>query len=87
MLDLMTDVTLPRSSAETEYGTVLRWLKREGDPVTAGEALVEVETDKVTQEVVSPVSGVLTAIHAVQGDEVQVDEVLGTVDAQPDAAA
>jgi 2-oxoglutarate dehydrogenase E2 component (dihydrolipoamide succinyltransferase) len=82
----MADVTLERTSAEQEYATVLRWLKLEGDPVTAGEVLVEVETDKVTQEVVAPVSGVLVAVHAVAGDEIRVDEVLGTVDALPDVA-
>ena len=84
---MVTDVTLQRYSAEMEYATVLRWLKREGDRVTAGEVLLEIETDKVTQEVVAPVSGVLTTIHAFAGDEIQVDEALGTLAAEPDAAA
>ena len=82
----MTDVTLERTSPEMEYATISRWLKRESEPVTAGEVLLEIETDKVTQEVVAPVSGVLSAIYAVAGDEVRVGEVMGTLDAGPDAA-
>ena len=82
----MTDVTLERTSPEMEYATVSRWLKREGEPVTAGEVLLEIETDKVTQEVVAPVSGVLRAIYAVAGDEVRVGEVMGTLDEGPDAS-
>lgn len=80
----MTDVTLERTSPEMEYATVSRWLKREGESVTAGEVLLEIETDKVTQEVVAPVSGVLRAIHAVAGDEIRVGEVMGTLDGGPD---
>ena len=83
----MTDVTLERTSPEMEYATVSRWLKREGEQVEAGEVLLEIETDKVTQEVAAPVSGVLTAIHAFAGDEIRVDEALGTLTPEPDAAA
>ena len=54
--------------------------------VTAGEVLLEIETDKVTQEVVAPVSGVLRAIYAVAGDEIRVGEVMGTLDGGPDDA-
>jgi 2-oxoglutarate dehydrogenase E2 component (dihydrolipoamide succinyltransferase) len=82
----MTDVTLERTSPEMEYATVSRWLKREGESVTAGEVLLEIETDKVTQEVVAPVSGVLRAIYAVAGDEIRVGEVMGTLDGGPDDA-
>ena len=81
----MTDVTLERTSPEMEYATVSRWLKREGERVTAGEVLLEIETDKVTQEVVAPVSGVLRAIYAVAGDEVRVGEAMGALDGDPDA--
>ena len=81
----MTDVTLERTSPEMEYATISRWLKREGEHVTAGEVLLEIETDKVTQEVVAPVSGVLRTIYAVAGDEIRVGEVMGTLDGDPDA--
>jgi 2-oxoglutarate dehydrogenase E2 component (dihydrolipoamide succinyltransferase) len=75
----MTEVTLQRYSAEMEYATISRWLKREGDRVSAGEVLLEVESDKVTQEVVAPVSGVLETIFAVAGDEIRVGESMGTL--------
>ena len=81
----MTDVTLERTSPEMEYATVSRWLKREGEQVTAGEVLLEIETDKVTQEVVAPVSGVLRTIYAVAGDEVRVGEAMGALDGDPEA--
>ena len=81
----MTDVTLERTSPEMEYATVSRWLKREGEQVEAGEVLLEIETDKVTQEVVAPVSGVLRTIYAVAGDEVRVGEAMGALDGDPDA--
>ena len=81
----MTDVTLERTSPEMEYATVSRWLKREGEQVTAGEVLLEIETDKVTQEVVAPVSGVLRTIYAVAGDEVRVGEAMGALEGDPDA--
>ena len=81
----MTDVTLERTSPEMEYATVSRWLKREGEQVEAGEVLLEIETDKVTQEVVAPASGVLRTIYAVAGDEVRVGEAMGALDGDPDA--
>jgi len=65
----MIEVRLERLSEEMEYGTVSRWLKGEGDAVTAGEPIAEVEAEKVTVEITAPVSGVLQSILAVQGDE------------------
>ncbi len=82
----MQDVTLERYSAEMEYATISRWLKSEGDHVAAGEVLVEIEADKVTQEVVAPVAGVLETIHTLAGDEIRVGEVMGTIVEQPGPA-
>ena len=48
--------------------------------------LVEIEADKVTQEVVAPVAGVLETIHALAGDEIRVGEVMGTIVEQPGPA-
>jgi len=82
----MTDVTLERTSPEMEYATIVRWFKREGDDVEAGEVLLEVEADKANQEVVAPASGVLEAIHAPAGDEIRVGEVMGTIIERPGSA-
>jgi pyruvate/2-oxoglutarate dehydrogenase complex dihydrolipoamide acyltransferase (E2) component len=71
---------LPARSGDQEYATVQNWLKAIGDRVEAGEPLVEVDTDKVTEEVVSPVNGTLTQILAEEGDELKVDAVLAIID-------
>jgi pyruvate/2-oxoglutarate dehydrogenase complex dihydrolipoamide acyltransferase (E2) component len=55
-------------------------LKREGDRVEAGEVVVEVEAEKVTQEIEAPVSGVLRSIVAVDGDEIRVGEVIAVIE-------
>jgi pyruvate/2-oxoglutarate dehydrogenase complex dihydrolipoamide acyltransferase (E2) component len=62
--------------AEMEYATVTRWLKREGETVTAGELLVEVEAEKANHELEAPVSGVIESIVAAEGDEIKVGDTL-----------
>ena len=56
---MATEVKLPRLGQGMESGTIVRWLKREGDTVARGEPLYELDTDKVTQEVEAEVDGVL----------------------------
>ena len=62
--------------AEMEYATVTRWLKREGETVTAGEPLVEVEAEKANHELEAPVSGVIESIVAAEGDEIKGGDTL-----------
>jgi pyruvate/2-oxoglutarate dehydrogenase complex dihydrolipoamide acyltransferase (E2) component len=71
---------LPERSGDYEYSTVQSWLKRVGDRVEAGEALVEIETDKASEEVEAPVSGTIADILAEAGDEVKVDTVLAIIE-------
>ena len=61
--------------------TVRAWLKKEGDFVEAGEALVELETDKVNLEVGAKASGVLAKIQVGEGQDVKVGDVLGSINA------
>ena len=63
---------MPALELAQETGRVLRWLKAEGDDVTKGEPLMEIETDKVTVDVEAPADGVLAGIGAAEGDEVPV---------------
>ena len=56
---MSSQVTLPRLGQGMETGTIVRWLKSEGDSVEKGEALYELDTEKVTQEVEAEASGVL----------------------------
>ncbi len=71
---------LPPRSGDHEYSTIQSWLKRVGDRVEAGEPVVEVDTDKATEEVAAPVSGTIADILAEEGDEVKVDTVLAIID-------
>jgi pyruvate/2-oxoglutarate dehydrogenase complex dihydrolipoamide acyltransferase (E2) component len=74
------ELKLPAVSADMEYGTVVRWLKAEGDRVAQDEPVVEVEADKVTVEVESPAAGTLTSIVAAEGDEMKVGATLAIID-------
>jgi pyruvate dehydrogenase E2 component (dihydrolipoamide acetyltransferase) len=62
-----------------EEGTILRWFKEEGDSVSKGEPLLEIETDKVGMEVEAPESGVLLKIVRKEGDVVPVTETIGFI--------
>ena len=65
---MATEVKLPRLGQGMESGTIVRWLKAEGDAVKANEPLYELDTDKVTQEVESEVEGVLLKIVVQEGE-------------------
>ena len=71
-------VILPRLGQGMETGTIVRWLKSEGDPVAKGEPLFELDTDKVTQEVEAEASGVLLKI-AVSSGEVPVGQTIAVI--------
>ena len=74
------ELKLAQLAAEMEYGTVLRWLKRDGDTVAEGEPLVEVEAEKANHELEAPVAGRLEIV-AQEGDEIKVGAVLAIIDA------
>ncbi len=84
---MATEIKVPALGESVTSATVARWLKAAGDPVAADEPLVELETDKVTVEVNAPGPGVLAAISAEQGAEVEVGALLGLLEAGPAAAA
>ncbi len=73
---MATEITLPRLGQGMESGTIVRWLKAEGDAVERDEPIYEVDTEKVTQEVESPVAGVLLKILVAEGSEVPVGRLL-----------
>ncbi|MEB2334688.1 MAG: 2-oxoglutarate dehydrogenase complex dihydrolipoyllysine-residue succinyltransferase [Anaerolineaceae bacterium] len=72
-------IIVPELGESVIEATVRRWLKKEGDFVEAGEALVELETDKVNLEVGAKASGVLAKINASEGQDVKVGDSLGTI--------
>ncbi len=77
----MTDITVPTLGESVSEAIIAKWLKAEGDEVQADEALVELETDKVTLEVNAPEAGVITKISVKEGETVEVGTVLGTLKA------
>ena len=78
---------MPRLSDTMEEGTILRWLKGDGEPVRRGEELVEIETDKATMTYESDLEGVLRIVAA-EGDTLAVGEVIALIgDAELDARA
>jgi pyruvate dehydrogenase E2 component (dihydrolipoamide acetyltransferase) len=83
---MATDVKLPRLGQGMESGVIVRWLKAEGDPVTRGEPLYELDTDKVTQEVEAELDGVLTKIVVPEG-EVAVGATIAIVETNGEAPA
>src|ERR671933_2938825 len=84
---MSSEVRLPQWGMGMQEGTVLRWLKRVGDPVQAGEDLVEVEAAKTTQPVTAPATGVLLLVLVPEGETVPVRATLGVVGAPSEAAA
>tara|TARA_R110001599_G_scaffold353795_2_gene597885 strand:- start:18603 stop:19832 length:1230 start_codon:yes stop_codon:yes gene_type:complete len=67
----------PESVADGEIAT---WHKGEGDAVSRDELIVEIETDKVVMEVLAPENGVITRIHAQEGDTIESGQLLATLD-------
>jgi len=72
-------ITVPTLGESVTEATVSKWLKSQGEEVTADEPLVELETDKVNIEVPSPTSGVLGTIAVKEGETVNVGSLLGTI--------
>lgn len=75
------EIVVPEMGESVIEATVRAWLKKEGDFVEAGEALVELETDKVNLEVGAKASGVLAKIQVGEGQDVKVGDVLGSINA------
>ncbi|EPY01396.1 2-oxoglutarate dehydrogenase complex dihydrolipoyllysine-residue succinyltransferase [Magnetospirillum fulvum] len=76
---MSTEIKVPTLGESVTEATVAKWFKAVGDTVRADESLVELETDKVTVEVPSPASGVLTEIIVASGATVEVGAVLGLI--------
>lgn len=66
------DVIMPKMGESISEGTILQWLKKEGDKVERDEIILEISTDKVDSEIPAPSSGILSKIIAQEGDTVEV---------------
>ena len=83
---MATEIKLPRLGQGMESGTIVKWLKSEGDSVKKGEPLYELDTDKVTQEVEADASGVLLKIAIAEG-EVEVGKTIAVIGEQGEEVA
>src|SRR5438067_1262308 len=76
---MSVEIRVPQMAESLTEATILRWMKREGEPVQVGEELVELETDKANNAISSEVSGVLERIIRQEGETVGVNDVLAVI--------
>ena len=79
------DVVMPQMGVSVSEGTIVKWLKNEGDPIEADEVLLEISTDKVDTEVPSPGTGIVQKILVQEGETVDVGTKLAVI--APDGSA
>ena len=84
---MATDVVMPQMGESIFEGTITKWLKKPGDKVQRDEPLFEISTDKVDAEIPAPAAGVLKEIKVKEGATVQVNTVVGVIDAEGSATA
>src|SRR3954468_1444219 len=77
----MADLVVPQLGESITEAVVARWLKQVGDAVAADEPVAELETDKITVQLPSPVAGALSEQRFAVGATVKVGEVIGAVNA------
>lgn len=77
---MMKEIVMPRLGLTQASGTIVQWLKREGDLISRGEVIAVIETDKVEQEIEAEDSGVLARILVPVGVEVDVLTPIGLLE-------
>src|SRR5919202_3386053 len=73
------EVIMPKMGDAMEEGTLLRWLKSEGEEVSEGDPIAEIETDKVTMELEAEDAGTLAQLIASEGQDVPVGEAIAFI--------
>src|SRR5438105_2170105 len=74
-----TPVVMPQMGESVAEGTIVRWLKKVGDPIERDEPLFEISTDKVDAEIPSPAAGVVSEIKVKEGETVAVNSVVAVI--------
>ncbi len=80
---MISEVVMPQMGADMEEGTIVRWLKQEGEDVERGEIIAEIETDKANVEIEAFESGLFSKVLANEGDTVAVGTIIAII-ASPD---
>ncbi len=83
---MKVDVIMPKMGESLQEGTIIRWLKKEGDKIERDEMILEISTDKVDTEVPAPVAGILSKILAKENETIEVGKVIGEIETEADAA-
>jgi len=81
------NIVVPEVGESIVDARIAKWLRKEGERVSAGDPLVELETDKIDLEVGAPAAGVLSRIDRKDGEDVKVGEVLGVIDEAAQSSA
>jgi pyruvate dehydrogenase E2 component (dihydrolipoamide acetyltransferase) len=76
---MAVSIVMPALEMAQETGKIISWLKKEGDSIAKGEALAEIETDKVVLEIEAPADGVLAGVKASAGDVVPVGQTIAWI--------
>ena len=76
---MISEVVMPQMGADMEEGTIVRWLKQEGEDVARGEIIAEIETDKANVEIEAFESGLFRKVLAKEGDTVSVGEIIAVI--------
>ena len=82
----MPEVIMPKMGDAMEEGTLLRWIKSEGDEVEEGDPIAEIETDKVSMEIEAEDSGTLAQLIAEEGQDVPVGEAIAFIQGEGEEA-
>jgi len=82
---MATEVIIPALGVVVESAKIIRWLKKEGDPVVKGEPLIEIESEKESTEIIAPASGVLGPLLYPEGAEVPITKIVTVVLAKGEA--
>ncbi|CAK7005173.1 MAG: Dihydrolipoyllysine-residue succinyltransferase component of 2-oxoglutarate dehydrogenase complex [Desulfovibrio sp.] len=83
---MATEIRMPQISMTMIDGTIVKWLKKEGDPVAEGEALVEIQTDKVVETLTAAASGIVLSIAAKEDETIPVGGVICCIAAEGESA-
>ena len=76
---MLFEVNLPSLSPTMEEGKIVKWIKKENDPILSGEVLFEVETDKATMEYESPEDGYVAKIISKEGETADVNQLVAII--------
>ena len=77
---MATEILMPKFGEVMEEGTLIEWKKKEGDAVTKGEVILEIETDKANTDVESTATGIIQQILVQEGQTVAVNTPLALID-------